>query len=341
MKKIFFGLGALLLTGFVLWYFSSSDYYEYEASSQAECLPGEEFDSEAGACFFDFYCETDEECNLVDEKYGQVLDALAEEYRNEDRTYHESHSSNNPKATDDDLNIGNKEVVGGVDSAEQTQEIKKILEALLPENRLSQIGKIVADSDGEDGVLAYVEPMDEKGDKWKMAYDPADSFSTDGKMKNQKELLTTIVHEYAHIAMLNSEQVTHVGTDDEYVVCEEDEVTIDEGCAKASAHLTQFVEKFWDEDLRLEAFEAAQTQSEDEFSQDNFDKNQQRYVTEYAATNAVEDAAESFTFFIMKSRNENSTIADQKISFYYQFPEFVELRNYMRAGLLKNVTIKN
>ena len=58
-----------------------------------------------------------------------------------------------------------------------------------------------------------------------------------------------------------------------------------------------------------------------------------QFVTEYAATNPSEDFAESFMIFVLTEKPTKSTIADQKILFLYDFPELVEMRDFIRSNL--------
>jgi hypothetical protein len=60
-------------------------------------------------------------------------------------------------------------------------------------------------------------------------------------------------------------------------------------------------------------------------------------VTEYAASNPSEDLAESFTAFVLQEKPTKSTVgfihSDQKILFFYDFPELVEIRDFIRSNL--------
>ena len=60
-------------------------------------------------------------------------------------------------------------------------------------------------------------------------------------------------------------------------------------------------------------------------------------MTEYAATNPSEDFAESFMVFVLKEKPAKSTAdfihKDQKILFFYDFPELVEIRDFIRNNL--------
>ena len=56
-------------------------------------------------------------------------------------------------------------------------------------------------------------------------------------------------------------------------------------------------------------------------------------MTDYAATNPDEDFAESYMLFVLKEKPTKSTVADQKILFFYDFPELVEMRDVIRSNL--------
>jgi hypothetical protein len=74
----------------------------------------------------------------------------------------------------------------------------------------------------------------------------------------------------------------------------------------------------------------------DKFEDNNalfYKKYKTQFVTDYAATNPDEDFAESYMFFVLKEEPTKSTIADQKILFFYDFPELVEMRDLIRSNL--------
>jgi hypothetical protein len=58
-----------------------------------------------------------------------------------------------------------------------------------------------------------------------------------------------------------------------------------------------------------------------------YTKYSDQFVTDYAATNPHEDIAESWTEFIMRPRPTGTSIADDKVQFFYEFPELVQLRS--------------
>ena len=331
MKKILLGLVALLvvaIVGFGAWWFTGEDSYEYVVDSPQECLAGEEYDAEAGTCYFDFYCETEEECDAVDAKYAQVLDALADEYAedgHEHSTYGEDRDSDSFETGDSNQSRG-----------EQNESIENIIKALLPEDKLVKIESIDQDSDGVDGTLAYVEPATDDGSQWLLRYDQVDAFSDSGQYKDINEMLTTLIHEYAHIEGLHSSQVEHKQSGlFSSIECGEGEYIITEGCTRSDSYITGFISDFWTEDDRTQA-----NQSND-FGPDHYFENTDWFVTEYAATNSIEDMAESFAFFVMRQQPEadGASKADQKILSFYEYPELVDLRNHMRGGVARVLEI--
>ena len=56
-------------------------------------------------------------------------------------------------------------------------------------------------------------------------------------------------------------------------------------------------------------------------------------MTDYAATDPSEDIAESFTYFVLWPRQGGGSVWEQKLDFFYGYPELVELRAGIRTCL--------
>ena len=307
----------------MVWLFAPyGDYYEYAADSGEQCLDGEQYDEEYGVCYFDFYCESEEECKVVDEQYGQVIESLAEVYRDNDFEHH-THGQHTPDLSDTTVEGNEVEI------------ISNLLSQMLPSQHRSRIAEVVAESDGVDGTLAYIESTSTDGSEWKLAFDPVDSFTSTGTYKNPRELVATLIHEYAHILSLNESQVEHVSTDVAVVECEYNEIILDEGCARGDSYLTGFANEFWPLSLREDAHKAYTNGNEEDFSYELYSDKSDDFVTEYAATNEVEDFAESFSFFVTQGSGDVATERDKKIQFFYRYDELVDLRRHMRGGILE------
>lgn len=121
------------------------------------------------------------------------------------------------------------------------------------------------------------------------------------ELSEPDELTHTVVHEFAHVLTLNSGQVRGVaGT------CST--LALDEGCAGASSYINQFNKQFWV--TKADGF-----------------------VSDYASTDITEDMAESFAAFVLQDKPSGTSVAEQKINFYYNFPEAVQLRQQIRANI--------
>ena len=64
-----------------------------------------------------------------------------------------------------------------------------------------------------------------------------------------------------------------------------------------------------------------------------YEKYQDQFVSMYSSTNIDEDIAESWTEFVLTEKPSGETISEQKILFFYGFPELVELREHIRENL--------
>ncbi len=228
----------------------------------------------------------------------------------------------------DNSTVLDKPVTIDSEKAEDRKKaVKDLLNKILPQDKLKRIVEIKEDSDGINGVLAYVEQKDFNGKTWIMAYDPQDidlRAQADNTL-DKIEMIKSIIHEYAHIESLNETQVKH----GEYEA-KKDELLIKEGILKKNSYLELFTHKFWSEE---NIKKLTNINNNDNMPFEEYDNNPNNYVTEYAATNFVEDFAESFTEFVMNDKKTGNTIAEQKINFFYQFPELVKLREHIRNGL--------
>ncbi|MBP9837048.1 MAG: hypothetical protein KBC78_04425 [Candidatus Pacebacteria bacterium] len=70
-----------------------------------------------------------------------------------------------------------------------------------------------------------------------------------------------------------------------------------------------------------------------DLTQDYYEKNSQRFVSDYATVSVDEDMAETFVYFIREDKPLGNTIRDQKIRTFYQEPDLVGVRTKIRANL--------
>jgi hypothetical protein len=108
-----------------------------------------------------------------------------------------------------------------------------------------------------------------------------------------------------------------------------------EGCSKPDSYINMFFERFWT-DLYNEWLEI--DEEENERTRENklnrfYETYQDQFLTDYAPTSPAEDIAEAFTFFILSPKPSLTSIASEKMLFFYEYPELVELR----MQILKNI----
>lgn len=192
-------------------------------------------------------------------------------------------------------------------------------------------------TDGEENVLASVAQSKYSASQWDLNVDILDT-------ADPKDLTFTLVHEFGHLLTLNPDQVTPsqaiFDNPDSDSVYQKEQDACDtyfpgEGCSHKDAYINRFVNKFWkkiyDEWITIDNIE----------DQDVYEKRLERFyqkykdqfVTDYAPTSPEEDIAESWSFFVLKPKPGKSTIANQKVLFFYEFPELVELREQIAHNL--------
>jgi len=170
----------------------------------------------------------------------------------------------------------------------------------------------VGESESSD-TLAYVIQTDDPA-QWTLVVNLA--YASDEDL-----LLSTLIHEYAHILSLSPGQ-----TDPDSWSC--DTLQLDEGCAEPDSALWEFDQEFWagygsdapdpgnaDADIAYEFYLA----HEDDF------------VSDYAATNVVEDFAESFMTFVLEPEPDSDTMVARKLLFFWDRPEYLAIRDHVRA----------
>ncbi len=133
-----------------------------------------------------------------------------------------------------------------------------------------------------------------------------------------------LIHELGHLVSLGPTEVTPA-TDPSV---EQECVTYFsvEGCAIPGHVFDRFVSAFWDGDWQPSATAAEERYRTDPGS----------YVTSYAATNPGEDIAETFVFFVYRLRPTGTSVADKKMALLWEFPELVELRQWLRRALTQS-----
>ena len=202
---------------------------------------------------------------------------------------------------------------------------------LIPRDQRTMLGEFAIVTDGKDKLLAAVRQTEKSPYNWVLVVDIAD-------ITNSRELTYTLIHEFAHLLTLNSRQVTpskavfdNPGNQQIYthesLRCEQ--YFSNEGCSQPDSYLNSFYAEFWADiyDEWEETHQSYNSEQHYENLNDFYHKYQDRFVTDYAVVNPVEDIAESFSFFILSPKPAGDSIAEKKILFFHNFPELTKLRN--------------
>ncbi len=182
---------------------------------------------------------------------------------------------------------------------------------MLPARAFSGFSHFTVFTDGPNELLAYVVMTDRQGETWEIAIDPADAGDSD-------LFLETVLHEYCHYLTLNAGQA-------EYTERQTTNTYNEPGMVSHSgSYLDDFYQAFWTDVL------------DDRLVSDSYSfflRHEDDFVTDYAATDPSEDIAESFTYFVLWEPQEGEDVWIQKLNFFFDYPELVELRTEIRACL--------
>ena len=201
--------------------------------------------------------------------------------------------------------------------------------AIIPQEERDFVNEFSISSDGPSEILASVSHSNSPN-FWALDVDILDAGDT-------YNLTFTLMHEFGHLLTLNSEQVPP----DRHVYFNPDNNSIyneavdkcpqyfpGEGCSNPDSYINQFFDRFWihlyDEWQEIDLIE-----DEDDYydSLDDFYYTyQDQFLTDYAPTSPEEDIAEAWSFFVLSPKPELNSIANEKIHFFYEYPELVLLR---------------
>lgn len=223
------------------------------------------------------------------------------------------------------------------EDAARHRELWNLFVRLVPPQYLHQVDYFTLTTDGPAGNLGSVVQMTDSRDRWWLYLDIQDA-------EHYADLVTTLIHEINHLITLNTSQFQTdwdvFSNPDDRDAYERAEAACDTyftwgGCSYPDSYLNLFFERYW-RDLYPEWREISREEDKetlDNLLDDFYNRHADQFVSEYAATSPDEDIAESFLFFVLQPAPAGNTIADEKILFFYEFPELVEVRASMRGAL--------
>ncbi len=186
---------------------------------------------------------------------------------------------------------------------------------LVPADQRPHLDEFVIYSGGESG--AQYSPTDNDG--WILRVNVLEA-------TDPIYLTHALVHEYGHYLTLNPTQQTALTGSQ---ACPQEELY---NCPNSASYLNQFFEAYWRPLYKeWQGMKGASNQAA--LNAQFYAKYQGQFVTQYAASQPIEDIAETWTAFIIHPKPTGDTIADRKVLFFYKFPELVELRYQIIKGI--------
>lgn len=210
----------------------------------------------------------------------------------------------------------------------------QLFAALLPSQDRGLVREFNVFTDGPEETLAAVDLTAPDSSFWKLEVDIAD-------LDDRDELAFTLIHEYGHLLTLNFTQIEL----DEEVIKDPDNLELQEkstascpgyytglGCSLPESYIQEFHTRFWT-DIEAEWAVVDAMQYEEDASleyynalYDFYQEHRDQFVSDYSVTHPTEDIAESFTHFIFSPKPHGDSIREQKVRFFYEYPELVRLR---------------
>ena len=209
--------------------------------------------------------------------------------------------------------------------------------ALIPRDQRTMLGQFQIMTDGPGGVLSAVEQTREDARRWVLEVDIAD-------IPDTKNLAFTLLHEFGHLLTLGPAQVPpdlQIFNDPQSSRIRDHAISAcknyfpGEGCSLSTSYVNEFFDRFWKN--LYDEWSAIDRMEEDDRKDARlhafYRKYRDQFVDSYAVTSPVEDLAETWAFYVLSPWPTGTSIEDQKLRFFYDYPELVSLR----ASILGNL----
>ncbi len=220
------------------------------------------------------------------------------------------------------------------------QRIWNFYTTIIPAEQRSMVKEFVIFTDGTEGSGAWVDRSWDRPEEWRVGFDILDS-------DYPLYLADSLIHETGHLITLNTSQVPFDETmiftgKQDHPKCKNFIMT--EGCSLPDSYINLFYQRFW-KDLYEEWWEVDQeaqnAESYEEYQsmlEPFYREHRDEFITRYAATNIIEDLAETWTYFVLNPKPDGNDVAMKKVIYFYDFPELVDLRGEIIDGLCSYLT---
>lgn len=185
--------------------------------------------------------------------------------------------------------------------------------SILPLEARQSITEFNLFTDGYSNVLAYTSPIQEDGvtdnSRFSINIDYYDVYDENGVPRDWSKLTYTILHEYGHVLLEDETQVDlSVGSS-----------THDPAGYVEGSFRKAFYNQFW--------------KSLGDTAVEDYEKHPTHYVSRYGANYFHEDIADTFAVFVLGGEPAGSTVAAEKLAFFWADPQMVALRTAIRRNL--------
>jgi hypothetical protein len=214
-----------------------------------------------------------------------------------------------------------------IDARSSHEYIWDYFKSIIPARDRSFVTEFSILSDGPNHILAGVSPTYNNPGKWTLKVDIADA-------GNPYALTYSLLHEYGHLLTLNASQVPpdrlvfyHPGDQAIYdhAVASCPRYFTGEGCSNSGSYMNEFFNRFWSS-FYSEWDKTSNGQDALSGRSAFYRNHEDQFLTGYAATSPQEDIAESWAYFVLSPKPDATSIASQKILFFYEYPALVSLR---------------
>lgn len=225
------------------------------------------------------------------------------------------------------------------DSALQN-EAWQVFTELIPAADRQMVTQFNVFTDGYSNTLAAVDQSKQDAAQWMLEVDIAD-------LEDKNALIFTMIHEYAHLLTLNASQVepdAEIVNDPFNLELQKEKAAAcpnyfpGNGCSYADSYIHAFYNRFWlevaDEWQQVDALQYGTDDFVPYYNAlyDFYKTHADQFVGDYAVTHPAEDIAESFTHFVFSPKPLGNSIKEQKLAFFYEYPELVQLREDILSG---------
>ncbi len=203
----------------------------------------------------------------------------------------------------------------------EANEVWKKVNEILPKSQMKHFEDFILFSDGQYDTLAYVNIVEDNSSKYDLGIDYKDVES------ERDDFDITVIHEFGHVLTTNGEEVEYTEKVDPNHYYEDGYLS-----AKENSYLNEFYIRYWAyiyEDLLM----AERWENSEEAKNYFYLRHLNDFASGYCSTSPAEDIAESFALFVLEDKPSGNSLPEQKIRFFYEFNEFIEIRKEIRENL--------